>query len=202
MLQIIINQTQLPLKQYSSLVNISATPGPMGCAVCHHYLCSSNRSPMTLPLWLQQSHFPVSVFVCALRFPLLVSFRPFVNMCLCVCVCVCIECVAVLACFQSSPVPTICTHSIRGRRTDWLPHRETTQAGVLAVVSRRARTASTPIRLACVSKHTHTDKNASSSLSKPRLCLLYTCNVFFITTFFPSSSDFFFTSVSLPEFNS
>lgn len=96
------------------------------------------------------------------------SLRPvdsFPSVCVCMCfavspslqlgalsMCVCIECVAVLACFQPRPVPTICTHSIRGRRTDWLPHRETTQAGVLAVVSRRARTASTPIRLACVGK--------------------------------------------------
>lgn len=34
MLWIIINQTQLHPKQYDSLVNISATQGPMRCAVC------------------------------------------------------------------------------------------------------------------------------------------------------------------------
>lgn len=57
------------------------------------------------------------------------------------------------------PGPTISTHSIRGSRTDWLPHSETTQAGVLAVVSRRARTASTPIRLAWAQSNTGLSSN-------------------------------------------
>lgn len=50
-----------------------------------------------------------------------------------------------------TPLPqlTICTHSIRGRRTVWFPLSDTTQAGVSGVACRRATTASTPMRLAC-----------------------------------------------------
>lgn len=47
------------------------------------------------------------------------------------------------------PILTTWTHSIRGRRTAWLPERLTTQAGVSGVPSSRAMTASTPIRLPC-----------------------------------------------------
>lgn len=47
------------------------------------------------------------------------------------------------------PLLTTWTHSIRGRRTAWLPERLTTQAGVSGVPSSRAMTASTPIRLPC-----------------------------------------------------
>lgn len=42
---------------------------------------------------------------------------------------------------------TTCTHSMRGRRTAWLPDRLTTQAGVSGVPSSSAITASTPILL-------------------------------------------------------
>lgn len=42
---------------------------------------------------------------------------------------------------------TICTHSIRGSRTDWFPERLTTQAGVSGVASSSAITASMPILL-------------------------------------------------------
>lgn len=42
---------------------------------------------------------------------------------------------------------TTCTHSIRGRRTDWFPERLTTQAGVSGVASSSAITASIPILL-------------------------------------------------------
>lgn len=44
-------------------------------------------------------------------------------------------------------VLTICTHSMRGSRTDWFPERLTTQAGVSGVASSRAITASMPILL-------------------------------------------------------
>lgn len=95
------------------------------CAVWNHYLSS-------LSLWT----LCLSVL----------GFSGFVNMC----VCMPIEYVRVLDCFQHRAALTICTHSIRGTRTDVFPHRDTTQAGVLAVVSRSARTASTPMRLACM----------------------------------------------------
>lgn len=95
------------------------------CAVWNHYLSS-------LSLWT----------LCLS----LLGFSGFVNMC----ACMPIEYVRVLDCFQHRAALTICTHSIRGTRTDVFPHRDTTQAGVLAVVSRSARTASTPMRLACM----------------------------------------------------
>lgn len=41
----------------------------------------------------------------------------------------------------------ICTHSMRGSRTDWFPERLTTQAGVSGVASSSAITASMPILL-------------------------------------------------------
>lgn len=85
MFRIIINQTQLPLKQYNSHVNISGTPGPMGCAVCHHYLSSSDTFTLTLPLWVFQSFLSVCV---ACTFSLLsASVLLFISASVCVCVC-------------------------------------------------------------------------------------------------------------------
>ena len=49
-------------------------------------------------------------------------------------------------------VRTICTHSMRGSRTDWFPERLTTQAGVSGVVSSSAITASMPILLLCAER--------------------------------------------------
>lgn len=76
--------------------------------------------------------------------------------------------VRVCVCVRAALMPTISTHSIRGKRTDWLPQRETTQAGVLAVVSSRARTASTPMRLACAIRR-HTDTHTGHSPSDDSL---------------------------------
>lgn len=137
----------------------------MGSAVCHRYLSFFNLFTLTLPLRVSLRDFRMCVWKhCA------VSLSQH-TVCGCVYVCCSVLfvrlCVAVLACFQPSPIPTICTHSIRGRRTDWFPHRETTQAGVLAVVSSRARTASTPIRLACMHKHTRTHKDDAASTLSP-----------------------------------
>lgn len=118
--QIMINQW-LHLKQCTSLVDTIATPDSVLSEIITSALCL------------------YGLCVC-------LGFSGFVNMC----VCMPIEYVKVLDCFQHRTALTICTHSIRGTRTDVFPHRDTTQAGVLAVVSRSARTASTPIRLACM----------------------------------------------------
>lgn len=115
-----INQW-LHLKQCTSLVDTIATPDSVLSEIITSALCL------------------YGLCVC-------LGFSGFVNMC----VCMPIEYVKVLDCFQHRTALTICTHSIRGTRTDVFPHRDTTQAGVLAVVSRSARTASTPIRLACM----------------------------------------------------
>lgn len=53
---------------------------------------------------------------------------------------------------QSGARLTMSTHSMRGRRTEWLPERPMTQAGVSGEASIRAITASTPSLVLC--KHT------------------------------------------------
>ena len=81
---------------------------------------------------------------------------------------------------------TISTHSIRGRRTAWLPDRPMTQAGVSGVASNRATTASTPNLLllkhecvhACPFKYTSNEMlEIVTHLSLIICCACYVDNV-------------------------
>lgn len=171
MLQIIINQTELT--QYNSLVNISASSGPMGCAVCHHYLM---LVPFTLPLWLT-----VCVWMCSAvsLYPQLPYF----------CVCVYWMCGSLAA--RSSAYHL---HTLHQRQPHRLVTAQRDHAGrrVSRGLQKGEDSLHTHTTGLCEQTHKHTYKTASSSQSKPPVFLLYTCNVLFTNTFFPKSRDSFF----------
>lgn len=151
-LYIIINQTQLPLKQYNSLVNISGTSGPMG-----HSLMLLQPAPIDSASLSPAESFPSFVFVCALQFPSRLSFRTFVNKCLCV------HWMCGLFPARSSAYHLYTLHQRQAHR---LVTAQRDHAGWRVGCGLKKGKNSLHTHTTGLCEQTHTDKTASSSLSK------------------------------------